>query len=80
MATSNQFLVELVEHDITEGGRERTTLRGALFYRSDPCVLTNLEAWIRRRYISPATMAERAQAGLRRLGLAKFAAMAQPLL
>jgi len=39
MATSSQLLVEIVEHDITEEGRERTALRGPLIHRSDQAVL-----------------------------------------
>ncbi|MET4324155.1 hypothetical protein ABIC02_007947 [Bradyrhizobium sp. RT5a] len=36
--TSSQFLVEIVEHDITEEGRERTALRGPFVHRSDQTV------------------------------------------
>jgi hypothetical protein len=38
VTTSSQFLVEIVEHDITEEGRERTALRGPFVHRSDQTV------------------------------------------
>jgi len=36
---AGQFLVEIVEHEIAEEGRERTTLRGPLVHRTDQAVL-----------------------------------------
>src|ERR1700757_1234753 len=36
---AGQFLVEIVEHQIAQEGRERTTLRGALIHRTDQAVL-----------------------------------------
>src|SRR6516164_5594457 len=38
VTTSSQFLVEIVEHDITEEGRERTALRGPFVHRSDQTI------------------------------------------
>src|SRR6516225_8208383 len=36
---AGQFLVEIVEHEIAQEGRERTALRGALIHRTDQAVL-----------------------------------------
>src|SRR5262249_55660037 len=36
---AGEFLVEIVEHEIAQEGRERTTLRGALIHRTDQAVL-----------------------------------------
>ena len=38
VTTSSQFLVEIVEHDIAEEGRERTALRGPFVHRSDQTI------------------------------------------
>src|SRR6185295_13128813 len=39
---SGQLLVEIVEHEVAQEGRERTALRGPLIHRTDPDHLTSL--------------------------------------
>jgi hypothetical protein len=60
MATSSQLLVELVEHDITEEGRERTTLRSPLIHRSDQTVLQRPGVQERRMSLSTRLSVTRA--------------------
>ena len=39
MTTAGQLLVEIVEHEVAQEGRERTALRGPLIHRKDHAVL-----------------------------------------